>query len=272
MRLDMHIHRHGSSGSAVTLLERMNAAGIDGGVILSEAPSGVLGSSVGNEERLDDILQFTSDCKTLYPFYWIDPTQEDAVQQVERAVSSGIVGFKTICTHFYPNDPRAIDVYHAIAQYQKPYLFHSGILYDGANPSGDFNRPCNFEVLLTIPKLRFALAHISWPWCDESIAVFGKFANYLERCGAQNAPELFMDITPGTPKLYRKDALTKLLDMPGALSHVTCGSDNVTSNYRSEYSREIQRRDDAICQEIGLQEGFLDDLYHSNAMHFLFGE
>ena len=273
MRLDMHVHhRFPANESADTLLKNMNAAGIDGGVIIAESPNGVLGSKNSNEQRLENVLKYTKGYETLFPFYWIDPTEEDAIKQVDMAVEAGIAGFKTICTHFYPYDERAVPVYHHIAETGKPYLFHSGILYDGTNPSGKYNRPCNFEVLLTIPKLRFALAHISWPWCDESIAVFGKFNNFLERGGAENAPEFFMDVTPGTPRLYRRDALMKFLDMDGALTHVTWGSDNSTQGYRDGYAREIQRRDDAVFQEIGLGEDFLNDIYYRNSMKFLTGK
>ena len=272
MRLDMHVHHDVGPHSAQELLEKMNAAGIDGGVIISQAPRGPLATKEGGKTRLKNVLDYTKGCSTLYPFYWVDPTDEDAIEQVDRAVEAGIAGFKTICTHFYPNDERAIPVYHHIAELGKPYLFHSGILYDGANASGDFNRPCNFEVLFSIPRLRFAMAHISWPWCAECTALFGKYNSYLQRNGSENAPDFFIDVTPGTPRLYREEALTRFLDMQGALTHVTWGTDNRTQPYNDVYSRQIQRRDDAICQDFGLGEDFLDDLYYKNSMRFLTGK
>lgn len=272
MRIDIHVHHHtaltGTTPDA--LLAKMDRAGIDGGVILSESPVPLWEQTLlPAKERMERIMAFTKGYDTLYPFFFIDPTEPDALDQVDRAADLGIRGFKTICTHFFPDDPRAVPVYHRIAETGRPYLFHSGILYDGSNASGNFNRPCNFEVLLSIPRLRFALAHISWPWCDECIAVYGKFQSYLELSGDPNAPEMFVDTTPGTPPLYRKDALAKLLDMPDAEKHILWGSDNKTIEYSPEYSMEIRSRDEPIYRALGRDDAFLDDLYWNNAQRFL---
>ncbi len=114
-----------------------------------------------------------------------------------------------MCSRFYPGDSRAIKVYKAIAERRKPILFHSGILFDGQD-SSRFNRPFEFEALINIEGLRFALAHISWPWHDECIAVYGKLL-----CVRNSRPgvmdEMFIDTTPGTPAIYREEVLTKLL-------------------------------------------------------------
>ena len=57
--------------------------------------------------------------------------------------------------------------------------------------------------------MRFSLAHISWPWCDELIAAYGKILN-ASASRADYRGEMFVDITPGTPTIYRREALTKL--------------------------------------------------------------
>jgi len=225
MRFDVHIHHNLNEQTPEhhlltpqQLMERLNAAGLDGGVVLSESPIAELEYELRPpKERIDRVIEYCKDFDTLFPFFFIDPTDEDAAEQVKYAAEAGIAGFKIICTHFYPNDPRAVETYHRIAEVNKPILFHSGILYDGLNASGNYNRPCNFEVLLKVPKLRFALAHISWPWTDECIAVFGKFCNALAHRGAKDAAEMFIDTTPGTPPIYRADALKRLIAMGGAL-------------------------------------------------------
>jgi hypothetical protein len=111
-------------------------------------------------------------------------------------------------------------------------LFHSGILYDGRDTSR-YNRPAEFECLLDVPGLRFAMAHISWPWCDEMIALYGKFqAAHGSRA---DVPELFIDTTPGTPAIYRRDALTKVFTVGFDVKHnVLFGSDSVTVQDRCE--------------------------------------
>lgn len=77
-------------------------------------------------------------------------------------------------------------------------------------PSSQYNRPSEFEPLLEINGLKFSLAHISWPWCDELIAVYGKFLNAYAG-NPDHSVEMFIDITPGTPPIYRQEVLTKLL-------------------------------------------------------------
>ncbi len=74
------------------------------------------------------------------------------------------------------------------------------------------------------------MGHCSWPWYDECIALYGKFLNALEKDGA---PEMFFDLTPGTPVIYRRDLLTKLFtvgyDVPDNISEDDCNSWNVNT-------------------------------------------
>lgn len=273
MRIDVHIHHHKQANTGKELMEKLNEAGLEGGVVLSQSPVPAWEEKLYTpRERIDNIMAYVRDCPTLYPFYFIDPTDADAEKQVDMAVEAGIRGFKIICTHFYPNDPRAIPVYHRIAQSGKPCLFHSGILYDGINASGNFNRPCNFEVLLSVPGLRFALAHISWPWCDECIAVFGKFNDSLTRGGGEKRAEMFVDLTPGTPALYRQDAIQKLMGMEGAREHILWGVDNVTAGYGVDYAQRILKRDREIFQALGEKGDFLSEICGRNFERFLTGK
>ena len=274
MRIDLHVHhRPNVTSTGADMVRNMNAAGIDKAVVLTEAPNVVVnGRLMSPTERIQRTMDFIGEEKdALLPFYFINPTEQDAVQQVDLAVEMGCVGFKIICRDHMPNDPRAIPTYYKIASVNKPLLFHSGILYDGNNASGNYNRPCNFEVLLSIPKLRFALAHISWPWTDECIAVFGKFQNYLSKAGSANAPEMFVDTTPGTPPRYRRDALAKLLDMHNAQDQIIWGTD-CNTDYSTDYAQSIRTRDEGIYQELGLGKEFLDKLYYKNFMRFLTGK
>lgn len=278
MRIDLHVHSSWVSQkdeavvSPEELMNRLHQAGLDACVVLSHSaiPS-IEHEPMSARERIDRVMEFTKDHEELIPFFFIDPTEGDAVEQVDYAVKAGIRGFKIICNHFFPNDPRAIPVYHRIAQADKPLLFHSGILYDGKNASSNYNRPVNFEVLLSVPNLRFALAHISWPWCDECIALYGKAAHHRRYHTDSNPAEMFVDITPGTPKAYRKDALSKLLDMDEAKTHVMWGSDNCVNTYQASYSQYIRDMDEEIVADLGLGDDFLADLYANNFMRFLNG-
>lgn len=270
--LDGHIHiLTDSLEQANALPPNLQAAGAEGGVLFSLPPAAfpyLRTSLVSAADRLDNLFAWTAKAPGLYPFFWIDPLEEDALEQVSLASRRGVAGFKVICNRYYPGDDRALPVFRAIAAAGKPILFHSGILWDGA-PSSRFNRPAEFEALMDVPRLRFALAHISWPWCDELIAVYGKMANAHQRRPDLSA-ELFIDMTPGTPPLYRRDVLLRLFQTGYAVArNVFFGSDNVVPDYAAQSAREWMERDNAIYRELKLPSETLTDIYAGNLRRFL---
>jgi len=216
---------------------------------------------------LEHILRFCQDEPLLFPFFFINPVGENALEQIDRAVKDGIAGFKIICNRFYPGDPRCVEVYQHIAGYGKPILLHSGILWDGVNPSGGYNRPVAFEALLPVRGLRFSLAHISWPWCDECIAVYGKFRHAADRGG-----EMFIDNTPGTPEIYRREALAKLFGTGYPITgNLIFGTDNCAENYDWEWARGWIERDREIYEELGISQEEMEMIFSQNLLRFLQG-
>ena len=276
MRLDTHVHSLSNYSNQEELLRNMKYAGFDGGLIFSHSPKslelpGIKSEMPSNEERMDAVLKYTDNQKYLFPFYFIDPTEPDAAEQVETAVNKGIAGFKIICAKHFPCDARALPVYSKIASLNKPILFHSGILYDGKNASGNYNRPCNFEGLLEINKLRFALAHVSWPWTDECMAVYGKFDNYLHYSNDTNAGEMFIDLSPGTPPIFRKSVIEKLFFVGYNLKgNILYGIDTgVEGPYSGEYAKSVVARDKTIFDELGIDDDIWDNITYKNILRFI---
>jgi predicted TIM-barrel fold metal-dependent hydrolase len=270
--LDGHIHIHPTEGARdqAGFAARIEAAGVQGGVLLSIAPPNVTpdAPNLSADARLDDLLAWCEAGPNLYPFYWIDPIEDDAIEQVDAAIARGVAGFKVICDRYPPGDPRAMATYAAIANAGRPILFHSGILWDG-KPSSPYNRPAGFEALLEVDGLRFCLAHIGWPWCDELIAVYGKFLNAYTR-RPDLSVEMYIDITPGTPPIYRRDALTKLFTVGyDVANNVIFGSDLTAHNYRVQWVREWIDRDGEIYRDLGLGQEVLDGIYGQNLKRFL---
>ena len=119
-----------------------------------------------------------------------------------------------------------------------------------------------------MPGLRFALAHIGWPWCDELIAVYGKFLNALGR--NRSTVEMFVDITPGTPPIYRQRALTDLFTVGyDVADNVIFGSDCHAPGYNVQWAREWLQRDEEILTSIGLGQDVLDKVRGGNLRRFL---
>jgi predicted TIM-barrel fold metal-dependent hydrolase len=214
------------------------------------------------------VLEWTAGSPTLFPFYWIDPTEKDAIAQVKAAAAQGIAGFKIICSHHYPCDPRAMKTYAAIAQAQKPILFHSGILWDGQS-SSKLNRPTEFEGLLEVKGLRFALAHVSWPWHDECIAMFGKIQDAI-RSRKNLGIEMFFDLTPGTPMIYREEVLRKLFTIGYKVEdNILFGIDTSAEKYDTAYAKKWVTADMAIMKKLKVPASVQQKVFSGNVKRFI---
>jgi predicted TIM-barrel fold metal-dependent hydrolase len=270
MILDGHIHVRDGEVDAEGFAQGLKTAGVDGGVILSLVPNTFVpeGKKRTIEQRLDNLFAWAKANPNLYPFLWIDPTEEDVIDQIKLANERGVSGFKVICNHFFPGDRKAMEAYRAIAAIRKPILFHSGILW-GGRPTSQYNRPAGFEELLEIDNLKFTLAHVSWPWYDECIAVYGKFLNaYSSR--PDLSVEMFIDITPGTPVIYREEVLTKLYTVGYDIeNNVIFGTDCNTGNYNHKWAKEWIERDNGIYKKLGLGQDAVEKIYSGNLKRFL---
>jgi hypothetical protein len=273
-RYDSHIHVMGGEPDPEKLFNSFKAAGLAGGCIFSQPPrktNRAIPDPLPPEKAMEDCIRWASASPTIYPFYYIDPTAPDALELVDMAVAKGFYGFKVIRNDGYPCDEKTIPVYQRIAHHDKPVTFHTGILWDGCD-SSSFFRPTNWEGLLACPKLRFALCHISWPWCDECIAVYGKFLNAITRNGWQNVPEMFIDTTPGTPKIYRKDALSKIYTVGyDVMDHVMFGTDCRVSKYNVNWAKDWLATDDGIYDGLALDARMRDSAYRTSLQRYLFG-
>ena len=272
MILDGHIHIQDGPADKAAFKRGLAASGIGGGLVISLAPNcfrrEAPGLLDGAKKRLDGLLQRTRGDENLFPFFWIDPMEPDAERQAEAALGYGVMGFKVICDSYYPYDDKPMALFRAIAGMGKPLLFHSGILWDGKF-SSLYNKPANFEALIDIPGLRFSLAHASWPWCDECIALYGKILNAKSE-GPGTSAEMFIDITPGTPQIYRRDLLVKLYTVGYDIEdNVVYGSDCSFDDYAGEWSGKWVGIDRAIYNDLKLEQAAVDKAFGGNLRRFV---
>lgn len=265
---DMHIHLGLDKNGDGDILELMRKSGVYGGCIFSPPPkqfSADKGKSF--DERLSEVLNFVSGKKDrLFPIMWIHPYEENIIENIDKAIEKGIDGFKIICSDFFVYEEQSINVLKYIASKNKPVFFHTGILWDG-EISSQYNRPLNFEALIKINGLKFSVGHCSWPWVDECLALYGKFLNGI-RSG--NTAEMFLDTTPGTPKIYREELLTKLFTIGYDIGdNILFGTDCNAEKYNSEWSSEWLLTDKNIMDKLGVGENIRKKLYCDNIMRFL---
>lgn len=265
---DMHVHSFNGETNGEKLINAMNEAGVYGGCVFSNRPieeNKKTGTSF--ESRLKEVLDFTKGYEDrLFPVLWIHPYEDDIIKKIRIAVDAGIAAFKIICSDFYVYEDKCLKVLQEIAKLNKPVIFHTGILWDGRVTSR-YSQPINFEALLPIEGLRFSMGHCSWPWIDECVALYGKFLNALN---TKNTAEMFFDITPGTPAIYRKELLTKLYSIGYDVGdNVMFGTDSIATNYTAKWTKQWLDVDREILDELGVSEENRKKLYYDNLSRFL---
>ncbi|HEU5428631.1 MAG TPA: amidohydrolase family protein [Actinocrinis sp.] len=137
----------------------------------------------------------------LIPFASIDPAKGRAgARQVRRLVDEyGVRGFKfhPNVQAFYPNDRDAYVLYEAIEAAGAIAVFHTGQTGIGAGAPGGggirlkYSNPLFVDdVAADFPDLPIILAHPSFPWQDEALAV------------ATHKPQVYIDLSGWSPKYF----------------------------------------------------------------------
>jgi predicted TIM-barrel fold metal-dependent hydrolase len=153
---------------------------------------------VPNEE-IAEAARANSD--VLIPFASIDPHKgKRGVDEARRLIADyGVRGFKfhPNVQGFYPNDRMAYPLYEAIAEAKLPALFHTGQTGVGAGTRGGggirlkYSNPMHVDdVAVDFPELTIVLAHPSFPWQDEALAV------------AVHKPQVYIDLSGWSPKYF----------------------------------------------------------------------
>lgn len=131
----------------------------------------------------------------LIPFASISPHRGAAgVAAARRLVTEhGVRGFKfhPSLQGFFPDDPVAYPLYQAIEELGVPALFHSGQTGIGAGMPGGggirlkYSDPMRLDdVAADFPGMTVVIAHPSFPWQDEALAVATHKANvYIDLSG-----------------------------------------------------------------------------------------
>lgn len=137
----------------------------------------------------------------LIPFASIDPARgRMGAREARRLIADhGIRGFKFHPTMqgFYPNDRTAYPLYEVIAEAGLPALFHTGQTGVGAGMRGGngmrlkYSNPMHLDdVAVDFPDMPIVLAHPSFPWQDEALAV------------ATHKPNVWIDLSGWRPKYF----------------------------------------------------------------------
>jgi uncharacterized protein len=153
---------------------------------------------IANEEIAETAAENND---VLIPFASIDPHKgKMGVREARRMIEDyGVMGFKFHPTTqgFMPNDRMAYGLYEVIQEAGVPALFHTGQTGAGAGAPGGFGLKLGYSnpmyldyVAADFPDMTIILAHPSFPWQDEALAV------------CTHKPKCYIDLSGWSPKYF----------------------------------------------------------------------
>ena len=141
----------------------------------------------------------------LIPFASVDPHKGKlAVREAREMIEAGVRGFKfhPNTQAFWPNAREHYALYEAIAEAGLIALFHSGTTGIGAGMPGGggvrlkYSNPMAVDdVAADFPELDIILAHPSFPWQDEALAI------------AVHKPNVYIDLSGWSPKYFPENLI-----------------------------------------------------------------
>ncbi len=257
---DCHCHARGDE-TGEQVLRSMDAAKVDRVNLFSAYPRPVGGEFTREAVRasIDHIAALqAADPDRIYGMVWAEPRAPGMVEELEYGIGErGLRGVKMIPDHWAPTDELLFPIYDKMQELRRPIQFHSGILY-GFGDSSRFCRPVLFEALVHFPRLRFSLAHISWPWVDECLAVYGHFMSeagwQADRC------QMWIDTCRGTPDAWREEALRKAAPFCG-MGHLMFGVDGTPASMPGMAPEHVAKDLTILRNVMGLTEEQIDTFF-----------
>ena len=159
--------------------------------------SGMGRKRLGNAEVLEAA---SANPDVLIPFGSVDPHKGKlGVRMARELIDAGVRGFKfhPNTQAFWPNDRDFYPLYEVIAEAGLIALFHSGTTGIGAGMPGGggvrlkYSNPmCIDDVAADFPELEIILAHPSFPWQEEALAI------------AVHKPNVYIDLSGWSPKYF----------------------------------------------------------------------
>jgi predicted TIM-barrel fold metal-dependent hydrolase len=243
--VDCHVHLVGPTDTAEAL-GQMDALGVERIMLISETERVSLQKTRENLLAAKRVFDGAPD--RIGGLAWVNPVIPGIAGLVEEAITElGFTGVKIIPDHWYAYEERLEPFWERMHALKARILFHTGILY-GYDDGSRFCHPLWLEKLVHYPNIRFAMAHISWPWCEEALAVMGRMR---AAAGYDKARwQSYIDTTRGTPPHIRKQALANAIEFCGP-ERVMFGTDGCLPGRLAGQKWHIET-DLAILGELGL--------------------
>ena len=237
-------------------LTLLKDAQIDKAVLLPEDYSTEVGRAIVSNDEMVRIVNRSPE--HFIGFAGIDPRRKDAKEELIRAFDElKLAGLKLNLSrlHMYPDDPCLAPIYKICQERGKPIMFHAGYSWEPNTPS-KYYEPIRFEdFAVNYPDLRFCLAHMGWPWWEETIMMLMKYPNVYA-----DTSMVYMD----SPKNYYSHLFSVNMNLNWLQN---CFQDKVmfgSNNPRFRHVRSL-----AGIKELPLRQDVQDAILGGNAVRFL---
>ena len=234
----------------------MDHARVDKAVILAEDYSAELGSPIVSNEEIRAIMDARPG--RFIGFASVDPRCPDAEEKLGHAFDAlGLQGLKLNLSHLhmYPDDKRLQPLLAMCQAKNLPVMFHSGFSWEENSPS-KYGRPILYEdVAIEYPDLRFCLAHLGWPWVDETCMLLLKYRNVYT-----DTSTVFMD----SPANYYEQIFMKNM-APGWLQNNLM--DKVMYGSNLPRFRQVRVKDG--LEQLDIRPDVLEKILGGNAAVYL---
>jgi predicted TIM-barrel fold metal-dependent hydrolase len=178
--------------------------GLDGkAVILAWSAQTATGMPPFRNETVSQMVAEAPD--VFLGFGSVDPHRGSAaVAAVHRAARDGLLGLKfhPSAQHFSPSDEEFLPIFEAAAEENLIVLSHTGFTGLGAGTPGGMGikhrhaNPMHLDdIAATFPDLQIIMAHPSWPWQAEALAI------------ARHKTNVWIDLSGWSPKYLSQELL-----------------------------------------------------------------
>ncbi|MCG3136628.1 MAG: hypothetical protein HJJLKODD_00463 [Phycisphaerae bacterium] len=137
-----------------------------------------LDAHISNDFVAEYVQQYP---EKLIGFAGVDPTRPDEARD-EVMRSQKELGFKGVtiapaAQDLHPASSNAYKIYELVDRLHLPLLIHQGV-YFASSSKLEYARPVLLdEVARNFPNLKILIAHLGYPWIDETIVLLEKHAN-----------------------------------------------------------------------------------------------
>ena len=174
-----------------------------------------LGAAIPNEYIADYVREHAD---RMIGFAGIDPTEDDALEQVDYVSKDLMLKGLTICPaaqDFHPSDTRAMRIYERAVALHLPVIFYAGT-HLSPKTKMEYARPFLLdEVARSFPNLKIVVGHLGYPWVDETLVLLGKHQNvYSDVSGLLRRPWIAYDALVRAFQLLAIDKLLFGSDFP----------------------------------------------------------